>query len=269
MTGAVFSETLRRDWGHILWWGLGIGALGLSVALIIPNADMLKDFARVLQGMPSSMLEMFGGEDAASAATPTGFLNLIFFSYALLITAAYAVLAGLNITANEEDGKIMDVLLSLPVPRWRLVLEKFLAYTVIIIGILLLTFAGLWAGLKSSPALFIDQGRLMVATVNLLPSTLLVLAMTVLLTSLMRRKNAAAAVATVAIVGSYFIDSIGRQASASLAHALRFISFYTYYDSTSVIRNGLNWGNVLILAAATVVLMAGGMWLFQRRDIGV
>ena len=192
MTGAVFSETLRRNWRQILWWGLGIGALGMSVALIVPNADMLKTLARAFQSMPPSMLEMFGGEDAASMATPEGFLNLIFFSYALLILAGFAVIAGLNITANEEDNKILDILLSLPVPRWRLVLEKFLAYTAITVGIVLLTFGSLWTALKMTPALAMDDARLLETTLNLLPSTLLVLALTVLLTSLVRSKTVAA-----------------------------------------------------------------------------
>ncbi|HVO42273.1 MAG TPA: ABC transporter permease subunit, partial [Aggregatilineales bacterium] len=260
---------LRCNWRQILWWGLGVGSLGLVVALIVPNADVLKDFSRVVQSMPPSMLDMFGGEDAASVATPAGFLNLIFFSYALLILGGYAVLAGLNITANEEESKILDVLLSLPVPRWRLVIEKFLAYAVIIVGIVLLTFVGLWVGLKATPALSVDEGRLLESTLNLLPGTLLMLAMTVLLTALVRRKNAAAAIATVVIVGSYFIDSIGRQATASVANALRFLSFYTYYDSAAVIRSGLNWGNVLVLVVVALVLMAGGTWLFQRRNIGL
>lgn len=269
MIGVVFIETFRRNWRQILWWGLGLGSLGLMVALIVPNADVLKDFAQAMQSMPPSMLQMFGGEDAASIATPPGFLNLIFFSYALLILAGYGVIAGLNITANEEDSKIMDVLLSMPVPRWRLVLEKFLAYTVIIMGIVLLTFAGLWVGLKTTPALAMDEGRLLETTLNLAPSTLLVVAITVLLTSLIRSKNIAAAIAAVVIVGSYFVDSIGRTASASAINALRLASFYNYYDSASVLRNGLNWGNVLLLMVATVILVTGGMWLFQRRDIGL
>jgi ABC-2 type transport system permease protein len=269
MTGVVFRETLRCHWRQILWWGLGTGSLGLAVALMVPNADVLKDFANALQFMPPSMLQMFGGEDVASLATPEGFLNMIFFSYSLLILAGYAVIAGLNVTANEEDSKIMDVLLSLPVPRWRLVLERFLAYTVIAVGIVLLTFAELWLGLKTTPALNMDQGRLLETTLNLLPSTLVVLSMTVLLTSLVRRKNVAAAIATTVIIGSYFVDSIGRTASASFINSLRFISFYTYYDSTTVIRRGLNWGNVLVLVAVTVVLVAGGMWSFQRRNIGL
>lgn len=267
MTGAVFGETLRRNWLQMLWWGLGIGALGLSVTLIVPNADMLKDMALAFQNMPTAMLQMFGGEDSVSLGTPAGFLNMIFFSYSLLIMAAWAVLAGLNITANEEESGIMDVLLSLPVPRWQLVVEKFLAYVVIVLGITLLTFAGLWIGLKASPTISLDQGRLLESTLNLLPSTLLVVALTVLLTSLVRRKSMAAAIAIVVILGSYFIDSIGRQASASFAGSVRFLSFYSYYDSTAVIRKGLNGDNIVVLVVATVILMVGGTWLFQRRNI--
>jgi ABC-2 type transport system permease protein len=213
------------------------------------------------------MLQMFGGEDATSVATPAGFLDLMFFSYALLILASYAVIAGLNVTANDEENRVLDVLLSTPVPRWRLVLEKFLAYAVITVGIVLLTFVCTWAGVALTPTLSLDQGRLLVSTLNLLPSGLLVLAMTILLTSLVRRRNLAAAIAAVVIIASYLIDSLGRQASASFFNAVRFASFYAYYDSSAVIRNGLNWGNVLILVAVTIVLVAGGMWLFQRRNI--
>lgn len=269
MIGSVFFETLRRNGRQILWWGLGIGSLGLMVALIVPNADVLKDFGRAFQSMPPSMLEMFGGEDAASLATPQGFLNLIFFSYALLILAGYAVLVGLNVTANEEDSKIMDMMLSLPVARWRVVIEKFLADAIITIGIILITFVELWLGLKLTPTFTLDTGRLFEATINLLPCTLLVLALTIALTALLRNKNVATGVAAAIIIGSYFVDSIGRDASASLANALRALSFYKYYDSTFVIRNGLNWGNVGILLIATLLMIAGGTWLFQRRNIGL
>ena len=267
MTGAVFVETLRRNWRQMLWWGLGIGALGLSVALMVPNSDMLHEYAQIIQSMPPSFLQMFGGEDAASVVTPAGFLDLIFFSYALLILAAYAVIAGLNVTANDEESRVLDVLLSTPVPRWRLVLEKFLAYSVITIGIVLLTFIGLWVGLMLTPALAIDQGKLLETALNMLPGSLLVLALTILLTSLFRQRNVAAAIAAVVIVGSYLVDSLGRQTSGSLFNAVRFISFYAYYDSATVLRNGLNWGNILILAVATIALMVAGLWLFQRRNI--
>jgi ABC-2 type transport system permease protein len=269
MNGQVFLETLRRNWRQILWWGLGVGSLGLMVAAMVPNADMLKKFATIMQSMPPSMLAMFGGEDAASVATPAGFLDLIFFSYALLILAAFAVVAGMNITANEEDSKILDVVLSLPISRWRLVLEKFLAYVVITIGVVILSFLGLYLGLIISPSLAVDPGRLLETTLNLLPSTLLVLAMTVTVTALIRRKNVALALAAVIVMASYFVDSIGRSATGSLINSLRTFSFYAYYDSTSVIRHGLNWGNIGLLLTVTVILFGAGLWLFGHRDIGL
>jgi len=269
MIGSIFYQTLRRNWRQMLWWGLGMGAVGLAVALIVPNADMLKQYANIMKTVPPAMLAMLGGEDAVSVSTPTGFLDLIFFSYALLILAGFAVMAGLNITANEEESKIMDMLLSLPVRRWRLMLERFLAYTLICLGIVLLTFGGLWLGIKASPALAMDEGRLLETTLNLLPSTVLVIAMTMLLATLLRNKNIAAAIAAAIIVSSYFVDSIGRTASDSLANSLRVISFYKYYDSTFVIHNGLNWGNVLTLSVVTIVFVIGSLWFFQRRDIGI
>ncbi len=245
-----------------------MGLFGLVALLLVTSSDMLQAYAGMIKSMPPSMLQMFGGEDATSAATPEGFINLFFFSYTLLILSSYAVLAGLNITANEEERKILDVLLSWPVSRGRLVLERTLAYIVIIVGIVLLTFIGLWLGLKLSPTLVVDEGKLLAATLNMLPSTVLVLSITVLLTAFLRNKNLAATLVAVIIVASYFVDSVGRQASASFANTVRFISFYSYYDSNAVIRHGLNWGNVILLLAVTLVILAGGVWSFQHRNIG-
>ena len=196
-------------------------------------------------------------------------MNFGFFSYGLIVMATYAAVAGLNVTANEEDAKIMDVLLSLPVPRWRIVLERFLAYTLIIIAILVMTFLTMWGTLFFVPDFKIDIGILLQSTLNMLPSSLLVLALTVLCGAFFRRKGTASAVAAAVIIGSYFIDAIGRVASVSIANTLRVISFYAYYDSGAVMRSGLNWGNIAVLIAAAVVCIGGGIWLFQRRDIGL
>jgi len=269
MTGAIFTETLRRNWRQILYWGLGLGMYGMMVVLLAPNSDMLNSYAKIIQAMPSTMLQAFGGEDVTSVATPAGFFNLSFFSYALIIMAFYAAVAGMNVTANEEDAGIMDVLMSLPVPRWKLILEKFLAYVVVVVVILTLTFLCTWGVLLAVPTFGIDTGLLLAAVANLLPGTLMMLGLTVLLGAFFRRKNVAIGVASAVIVGSYFIDFIGRAASDSAAGALRVVSFFAYYDSGHVIREGLNWLNVLVLVVAAVVLLVGGMWLYQRRDIGV
>jgi len=178
------------------------------------------------------------------------------------------VTAGLNVTANEEDEGIMDELLSLPVPRWRVVLEKLAAYVVIVLGIVLVSFLGLWAGSQSS-ALEINMGRLVESTLNMIPAILLMLAFTVFIASVVRRKSTATAIAVIFIIASYFIDFLGGSASGTLADTLRAVSFFSYYDAAGVMKNGLDMGSTSLLLAVTAALVVGSVWAFNRRDVGV
>lgn len=268
MTGAIFSETLRRSWRQILYWGGGMALLGAYITAIIQDVDFLEQYAQIAQSMPRALLQMFGADDMAALATPEGFLSLGFFGYGLFIFAFFAVLAGLNVTANEEDEGTMDVLLSLPVPRWRVVLEKFAAYVVIFLAIVILSFVGLWLGKQASP-LELNMSRLVEGIINMIPGTLLMMGLTTFVAAVARRKSTAMAITAVVIIASYFIDFLGRAASGTTVAALRAVSFFSYYDSESVMLNGLAWGNVLLLMVVAVLLVAGTLWAFQRRDIGV
>lgn len=269
MSGIVFMNTLRRNWRSGLYWGIGIALLGVYAIVVIPNVDMLNQYAQLAESMPPLLLQAFGISDVSSMATPSGFLGFAFFGYALLILAAYVVIAGLNVTANEEDRGIMDITLSLPIPRWRVVLERFLAYTLIVVVILVLTFLGMWGATLSTTTLSFDIGRMAEGILNMVPSTLLMLAFTVFAGTLMRTRGGAAAVATAFVIVSYFVNFLGSAASGSAAAALQAISFFTYYGGNNIMSTGLNWGNIILLVAVTVVLTAGSLWFFERRDIGV
>lgn len=267
MNGIVFTETLRRSWRGALYWGVGLGAYGLLIMLVVKDANILKQYGEIAKAFPPAIMKLFGG-DATSLATPEGFLAYGFFGYMLLIFAIYVVLAGLNITANEEDQGILDVVLSLPLPRWRLLLEKFSAYSVMMIGIVLLAYIGLLIGGQFS-ALKIDNSKLLQSTVNLLPSSLLMLAFTAFAATLFRSKSTATAIASIFIVGSYFLNFLGQAASDTALNQVRWLSFFNYYDHNGVILNGLAWGNVLLLLVVSVALVAGAVWFFQRRDVGI
>jgi ABC-2 type transport system permease protein len=267
MSGAIFFETLRRNWRSTLLWGAGIALMGLYIVVIIPDVKVLKQYGELLKSMPSFLINAMGGGDAAMLATPEGFLAYGFFGWIMLVLAAYGVLAGLNITANEEDRGILDVLLSLPVPRWRVIVEKFLAYTVVIVVMVAMGFFALWLGVQRSTVFTISTAKLLESTFNMVPPTLVVMAFTALAATLARRRSIAAAVAAAYVVASYFIDIVGR--SADSAASLRAISFYSYYDSTGVMQHGLAWGNVGGLLAAMLVMVVGAVWAFQRRDINV
>jgi ABC-2 type transport system permease protein len=273
MTGSIFMETLRRNWRLALYWGLGIGSYALLIILIIPDVDMLKQYADLLQNMPLAMLKMFGAGDSSAIATPEGFLSFVFFTYAMMMLAVYAVLAGLNITASEEDQGILDVVLSLPVPRSRVVVERLAVYVLFVILIVLLTFVGLWIGIQinaSNPngAFHIDAGKVLEGSLNLIPVTVLMVALTAFATALIRRKGLATGVAALVIIGCYLVDYVGAAATGTLVDQIRALSFFHYFDSSGVMQNGLSWGNIFLLLGLTAVLWIGSVWFFQRRDVG-
>jgi ABC-2 type transport system permease protein len=268
MMGAIFKETLRRQWRQVLYWGIGMGLLGWYITFMLEDVDFLRQYAEIAESMPPVLLQMFGVDSAASLATPEGFIAFGFFSYALLILAVFAVASGMNVTANEEDEGILDIVLSMPIPRWRIIVEKYLAYTLMMVLILASSLVGLWLGMLSSPDV-VDMSRLVVSTLNIIPSMLLMIAFTMFMGVLLRRRGTALGVSAVFIVASYFINFLGAAASGSLADTLRAVSFFRYYDAEEVMLSGLNYGNVALLLIVTVVLFAGSLYAFQRRDIGV
>ncbi len=262
----VFMETLRRGWRGMIYWGLGVGLYGFIMAAYVQDADMLKQYAEIANSFPPALLKLFGG-DAAMLATPEGFLAYGFFGFAVLILAVYAILSGLNISANDEDSGVLDVVLSLPLPRWRLMLEKFAAYSLLIVGIIVLSLVGLMLGNQVS-AMPIEVGKIIPSMVNVLPSVLLILAFSACAGGVFHSKGMATAVSALFVVVSYLLNFLGELASSTLVGQVRALSFFRYYDHNGVVLNGLSWGNILLLIVAATALVAVGLWGFQRRDVG-
>ena len=269
MTGSVFIQVMRRSWWPILLWGGSAAVLAFFVVIIIPSVDMLNKMADLWKSFPPQLLEMFGGEDVKFLVTPEGYLSVNLFSWILLLFAAYAIVAGLGVTANEEEQGTMDVLVSLPIPRWRILLEKVLAYSLIVIAMIVLTWLGLVIGVAVTPAMAFNPARLAESTFNMIPGTLFILAFTVLMGTLFRRRNTAASVAAAYLIFGYFVDLLGRAAKGSFMDKLRALSFYTYHDNPTVMMNGLVWGNVIGLLVVAVVMVVIAAWVFEQRDVGV
>ncbi len=269
MLGVIFNETLRRTAWQMLYWGLGLGILGLLMSMLIPLFDALQ-LAEVLQTLPPVILALAGiDEQMTILATPEGILAVAFFTRFSIIFAAYPVVMGLRITANEEDDGILDVLLALPVPRWRVILERFLAYVVTIIVITLMVFAGLWVGAQLIE-IELDLTRIAIALFASIPLLVTLLAFTAFSAALIPRRRPALAVATVFVVGSFVLDTVANMIhGASISNVLAAVSVFSYFDVTAIVQTGLIWPHFFGLLIVAALLLIASLWLFQRRDVGV
>jgi ABC-2 type transport system permease protein len=270
MTGTIFVEQLKRSWRDTLFWGLGIAMLMFYVLAIIQDVDVLKQYEQLLASMPPALLSAFGLDDAASLSTPEGFLAFGGMTYGILLLAVYAILSGLNITANDEDEGILDVVLALPIARWRVIVEKFLAYVLMVSVIVLIGYGGIIGGRIVVPAeVELDMSRLLVGTLVMIPTTLAMLAVTMMIASLISRKRIAMALSTTFVVASYFIFTIGNAASNAITDFLARLSLFSYFDAEQTVTNGLQVGNIVILLAIIVVSLGISVVAFERRDINV
>jgi ABC-2 type transport system permease protein len=268
MIGAVFTETLKRTWLQMLYWGIGLGAMGVLVVLFVPLFDSM-DLVGLMEDLPDFMMGMLGISDKAILATPEGIIAVGFFGKMGFLFAVYPAVMGLRVTTSEEYDGTLDVLLSLPISRWQMILEKFAAYTLTVVMVVFLMFAGLWLG-----TLFIeeqiDMGRLAEAVFATFPLLAMILAFTVFVGALLSRRTWVLSIVTVFIIASFTLQAIGVMGQGSfLGDLATTFSVFSYADGSKVLLNGIGWGDFALLVALAAALLYGSVWVFQRRDVGV
>lgn len=268
MTGVIFNETLRRSWRTMFYWALGIGAVVFLQIIAIPDVESLRRVTELLQSLPPVLLQAFGASDMEYLATTEGYLAINWFGIGVLAFCAYAAVVGLNVTANDEERGVLDLVLAAPVPRWRLVFEKTLAYALLVVILIAIVFIFTYVAIVITPSMQVDMTAIVNAQINMLPSTLLTLGVTVLLAGAIRRRGTVVGLLVVFLVGSYFLDTLGRAVAGSPLENLRWLSFLRFYDVTDVMQHGLNAGSAALLIGLGVAFTAVGIAVFQQRDIG-
>lgn len=269
MLGAVFLETYRQTWKQMLYWGIGLAVMVMSVVLMVPVFDM-QQMKELLESFPPFVLALVGvgGEELEIFATNEGFVAMGFFGKSALIFAVYPVVMGMRITANEEESGAMDVVLSLPLPRARVMLEKFLAYSVSIFGVVLLIYIGLHLGAILG-GVDLDVQRLAEVTFTLVPLMVFVMAATMFVGVIVRRRQVALGVITAYVIISYMLQTIGTAAEGTIAEPVGSVSFLTYYNAGDILGQGFIWPHVAGFLLVTGGLFLASLYRYERRDIAI
>ncbi len=263
-TGIIFRRTLRDARKGIIGWGLLLAGLGFMVVSVFPSIEgMLEAFGPLLE---NPLIKALVG-NIEDFTTLEGFLGVKLLALMPLVLGVYAVLFALGIVGTEEEQGTLDILLSTPAPRWRILVEKFAALVLAVLLILVIFLAGLLAGGLTLPDFPLSFWKLAGAVFNVLPSTLLMAALTLLLTTVLRGRNQAGAVAAGFIAASYFGLTLADMAGERFA-AFKTLSFFNYYKGEGVLIHGIIWGDFVLLLAGAAVLFGLSLALFQRRDLG-
>jgi ABC-2 type transport system permease protein len=261
----IFRNAFSRYRGQILGWGIALSLMCLYLARFYNTIASQKDvYLEMVESFPKELMAFFSSE-ASEMFTPSGFLNIEYFSYMPIIIGIFAVLAGSSMLAGDEESGTMDLILAHPVSRMGLFVGRALAFLVATIGILVLNWIGFLIGLPGSGLSLnaLEVGRPFVslfAVLMIYGTTALVLSM------LLPSRRMAAMTSGILMVASFFITALARL-DENLETVAK-ISPMNYYQGGMAI-DGLKWGWVSGLLGISVLFVLIAWWRFERRDIRV
>jgi ABC-2 type transport system permease protein len=256
LIGAHLTDRRRS----VLAWGLPLGLMSAFIVAIFPSVE--DALSKVTRDYPAGLKEAFGIGELSNVEQylHAEMLSLI-VPLALGYLAVRAMASGLSGAA--ETGRL-DVLLSAPVSRNRLVAAGFLATAVELAAVLLLTAAVTMLGSVLSGA-GLSAGSALAGFANVWPLALVFAGLGVVASGWSLRTSVVTGSVAGVLVAMYVIDLIGRL-DPDLS-GVRYVSVFKYYGNA--IEDGIDplaFGGV---AAAAALLAAAGALLFDRRDISV
>jgi ABC-2 type transport system permease protein len=260
----VFGKTIRDLRWPTFWVALSLAIGGGYFTALYPTYVKAFDLATMMEKFPDTLKALIGGNDW-DLSTATGFLNIELFPLILpALLAGFAIVLGSGFTAGEEARGTIDVLLSYPVPRWRMVLEKIAALAIAMVVICVAMLAGIEAG-----ALFSDSPvDLDKVSAGLFLGTIMSLAfgmMALALAAWRGNRGAAAGIPIGLMVVMYLVQTLSPQVPS--LRDINWLSLFHYYLGHNALKNGLDLGDTAVLAAVAVVFMAASLVLFERRDL--
>ncbi len=264
MLRSVFGKTVHDQWRLVLGWAAFSAIWPAMYVALFPSIGAIKGMQELLDQMPPAFREFFASSNL-DLSTPEGFLNVELFTFvAPLLVLAYTVVVCGGATAGEEERGTMDLLLANPLPRWRVVVEKALAFALgtIVIG------AGLWLGAAAGAVAVgvdLDLGLVAQAVGSSILLGFALGGLALAIGALSGRRWLAAGVSLMVAVAGFFLNGLG--ALVDWLDPWRPISPFYLYIANDPLSNGLDPVHALALAGWAVVGVAVAIYAFERRDL--
>ncbi|HEX6220680.1 MAG TPA: ABC transporter permease subunit [Acidimicrobiia bacterium] len=257
MYANVFTKSIRDRLGSGV---IGVVALGATLLFgLWAYQDVDISF---YYDLPVGVLELMGIDPETFGVASMAYGAMYDFMGAFIV-GGIAISIGAAAIAGEEQVGTFGLLLGNPVSRRGALMSKTASLVLIlaIMGVLLWGAAVLSADLIGVDASGVHLGAISVAlTLNGLLYGLLALAIGSWTGRRGRASGVAAGVMVLGYLGASLLPLVDQD---GLAH----IFPWYYYSSNSPLNNGLDWGDVAVLAGLSVLCFVAAWIGIQRRDL--
>ena len=188
-----------------------------------------------------------------------------------ILASIYALINGTGTLSGEEEDGRLELIITLPLPRWQIVTVKAIALSIALFLILLivsLVGALVFLAIESQIETELAAIDMITGLMSTWPLTFAFAMMSMFLAAFCSRRRVAALIATALVVISYFGSNLSGMVSS--LEPLEPLFLHTYLDSTATsLTEGQQTSDVLILLVVGMVAFALALVFFQRREITV
>ncbi|MDA0365314.1 MAG: ABC transporter permease subunit, partial [Chloroflexi bacterium] len=240
---------LRRTLGTLRWqivgYGLGLFAWAAVVVLLYPT---IRDMYAGIE-LPEAYRTFFG-ESAMNLGDFRNFASVELYQWIPLVMTIYVIVSATGTLAGDEGHGVLEILLTQPLSRRRVFLEKAGALAIGAVAIAAISALGIAATLP-----FVDTpggvsvGAMVAYVFATLPFVLLVGSLALLLAAVAPTRVTAAAIAAAVVVGAWLAASLADLSSQT--QWLKYLSGYYYADVQQIPIAPPQIGHLAIVLAAT------------------
>lgn len=261
----VALHTLREKRSGILTFSIFIFIFGIVMVAAYDSIGAELDLDELLEHYPDIIMEFFGGS-IESFGDFGGFFTLEYVTWVwFLIIPAYLAMVCSGLIAGEIENKTADTLLSYPISRRRVLLEK---YAGVIVMVALVNFMGFLSSYAGIAMYGIDYSIKWIGIVMIqaTPFLLVWTAVFTFLSVLISDAKKASTYSIVLVFVAYFVDVLSRIWSE--VSFLGRLSPMHYFDPGLVMSKKIvGWGDTALLMIVACVIIAAALYVFDRKDI--
>jgi len=262
---SIYKKTLFNHKKSMIFWGLGLILIGLFYASIYPSVGANEQLSDAFDQVSGAM-EAFivSGEFFSS---PNGYIHAEFFALTMpLIMCILAITLGSGLLAKEEESTTMELLLSRPVSRRKILVEKFAGMSSVMLWLTICVWLGLFFGSLLVSKFTITLSLMALAILNLGLLGLAFGSLALMFTSIYRSRGLASALTGVYFIFSYIVGTFGEQ--VSWLKKIEPLSLFHYFNTVDTLQHNVHIKDYFVLAFIIIISSVISVFAFANRDTG-
>jgi len=260
--GRLLIQELKFRIGAMIGWSLGLCFFPLVYIAIYPSV------AEQMAGLADLEIYKAMGINLGTFPDWLGSIMLVIFP---LVTSIFAIINGTGTLAGEEEDGRLEMIVTLPHPRWKIITAKALALSISLFVITLVVSSVSWLVfilLEGQIDTTMTGMQLFRSVLSTWPMVFAVGMLSIFLAVFCSNRRTASTIAAAILVIGYFGSNLS--ASTKVLEPFEPLFLFTYVDGTGrAVIEGQAAGDLSVLLGIGLVSFALALFFFQKRRLTV